>query len=95
MIGYGIVGVSIAFGVEKGLRRDKCRLLKMYYLSRGKSVKQENIGETVKPEKTKNRGALLPSNLNLIKKYEWTLPKKRETSPRPFRGDNYISPAHR
>ena len=42
LIGYWIVGVSFAFGVEKGLRRDKCRLVKMFYLSRGK------IGKTGK-----------------------------------------------
>ena len=34
-----------------------------------KSVKPENIGETVKSEKKqRNRGALVPSNLNFIKK---------------------------
>ena len=42
LIGYRIVGVSFALGVEKGLRRDKCRLVKMSYLSRGK------IGKTGK-----------------------------------------------
>ena len=42
LIGYRIVGVSLPFGVEKGLRRDKCRLVKMFYLSRGK------IGKTGK-----------------------------------------------
>ena len=42
MILYRIVGVSFAFGVEKELRRDKCRLIKMSYLSRGK------IGKTGK-----------------------------------------------
>ena len=42
LIGYRIAGVSFALGVEKGLRRDKCRLVKMSYLSRGK------IGKTGK-----------------------------------------------
>ena len=42
LIGCRIVGVSFALGVEKGLRRDKCRLVKMSYLSRGK------IGKTGK-----------------------------------------------
>ena len=42
LIGYRIVGVSFALGVEKGLRRDKCRLVKMSYLARGK------IGKTGK-----------------------------------------------
>ena len=39
---YRIVRVSFALEVEKGLRRDKCRLVKMSYLSRGK------IGKTGK-----------------------------------------------
>ena len=42
LIGYRIVGVSFALGVEKGLRQDKRRLVKMSYLSRGK------IGKTGK-----------------------------------------------
>ena len=42
LTGYRIVGVSFALEVEKGLRRDKCRLVKMSYLSRGK------IGKTGK-----------------------------------------------
>ena len=40
----------------------------MFYLSRVRSVEQENIGGTVKPEKTRTRGALAPSNLNFIKR---------------------------
>ena len=36
LIRYRVVGVSFALGVEKGLRGDKCRLVKMSYLSRGK-----------------------------------------------------------
>ena len=68
LIGYRIVGVSFALGVEKGLRWGKCRLVKMFYLSRVRSVEQENIGGTVKPEKTRTRGALAPSNLNFIKR---------------------------
>ena len=42
MIGYWVVGVFFALGVEKGLRRDKCILVKMPYLSRDK------IGKTGK-----------------------------------------------
>ena len=42
LIGYRVFRVSFALGVEKGLRRDKCRLVKMSYLSRGK------IGKTGK-----------------------------------------------
>ena len=53
LIGYRVFGVSFALGVEKGPRRDKWRLVKMSYLPRVKSVKQENIGETVKSEKAK------------------------------------------
>ena len=36
LIGYRVVGVSFALRLEKGLRRNKCRLAKMSYLSRGK-----------------------------------------------------------
>ena len=36
LIGYQVFGVSFTLGVEKGLRRHKCRLVKMSYLSRGK-----------------------------------------------------------
>ena len=97
MIGYRIVSVSFAFGVEKGLRRDKWRLLKMPCLSRGKIGKTGKYRGNGKTRKTKNRVALVPSNLTSSKKKknEWTLPNKRETSPIPFRGDNYISPARR
>ena len=42
LIGYRVFGVSFALGVEKGLRRVKCRLVKMSYLVRGK------IGKTGK-----------------------------------------------
>ena len=59
LIGYRVVSVSFALGVEKGLRRDKCRLAKMSYLYRGKGKIRK---------KQKNRGALAPSNLNFIKK---------------------------
>ena len=39
LIGYQVVCVSFALGVEKGLRRDKCKLVKMSYLRQGKSGK--------------------------------------------------------
>ena len=43
LIGYRVVGVSFALGVEKGLRRDKCRLAKMSYLYRGKGkIRKKN-----------------------------------------------------
>ena len=42
LIGYRVFGVSFALGVKKGLGRDKCRLVKMPYLPRGK------IGKTGK-----------------------------------------------
>ena len=84
LIGYRIVGVSFALGVEKGLRRDNCRLIKMSYLSRGKIGKTRKYRGNGKIRTNKNRGALVPSNLNFIKKNEWTLPNKRETSPIPF-----------
>ena len=38
LIGYRVVGVSLALEVEKKLTRDKCRL-KMSYLSRSKITK--------------------------------------------------------
>ena len=69
LIGCRIVVVSFALGVEKGLRRDKCRLVKMLCLFRGKigkTGKYRGNGKT--RNKTKNRGALVPSNLNFIKK---------------------------
>ena len=42
LIGCWVVGVSFVLGVEKRRRRDKCRLVKISYLSRGK------ISKTVK-----------------------------------------------
>ena len=68
MIGYRIVSVSFAFGVEKGLRRDKWRLLKMPCLSRGKIGKTGKYRGNGKTRKTKNRVALVPSNLTSSKK---------------------------
>ena len=81
LIGYRIVGVSFALGVEKGQRRDKCRLLKMSYITRGKIGKTGKYRGNGKTRTTKNGGALVPSNLNFIKKKkknEWTLPNKRD-----------------
>ena len=99
MIVYRIVGVSFAFGVEKELRRDKCRLAKMSYLSRGKigkTGKYRGNGKTKKKQKIEEYLFLQISTLSKKKKKnEWTLPNKRETSPIPFRGNNYISPARR
>ena len=46
---YRIVRVSFALEVEKGLRRDKCRLVKTSYLSRckiGKTGKYRGNGKT-------------------------------------------------
>ena len=54
LIGCRIVGVSFALGVEKGLRRDKRRLVKMPYLSCGKIgkiVKYRGNGKTRKNQK--------------------------------------------
>ena len=51
---YRIVRVSFALEVEKGLRRDKCRLVKMSYLSRckiGKTGKYRGNGKTKTNEK--------------------------------------------
>ena len=51
LTGYRIVGVSFPLGVEKGLRRDKCRLAKMSNLSRdkiGKTGKYQGNGKTRK-----------------------------------------------
>ena len=83
LIGYRVVGVSLALGVEKGLKRDKCRLVKMSYLYRGN-------GKIRKNKKIEERWLLQISNLS---KNKWALPNKRETSP--FQGDNYILPARR
>ena len=61
--------VRFALGVEKGLRQDKCRLVKMSYLSRCKISKTGKYhGHDKIRKKQKNGGALIPSNLNFIKK---------------------------
>ena len=90
LIGYWIVGASFVLGVEKGRRGDKCRLVKMSYLSRGKISKTEKYLGNGKIRKNKK----IEEHL-LLKKNEWTLPSKKETSPIPFLGDSYISPACR
>ena len=54
LIGCRIFGVSFALGVEKGLRRDKRRLVKMSYLSRskiGKTGKYRGNGKARKNKK--------------------------------------------
>ena len=66
----------------------------MPYLSRGKIGKTGKYRGSGKISK-KNRGALVPSDLDFITKNEWTLSNNRETSPIPFRGDKYISPVRR
>ena len=53
LIGYWVFGVSFSLGVEKGLRRDKCRLAKMSYLPFGKIGKTGKYWEMVKSEKAK------------------------------------------
>ena len=53
LIGYRVVGVSFALGVEKGLRRDKCKLVKMSYLSRGKLGKTGKYRRNGKIRKNK------------------------------------------
>ena len=53
LIGYRIVGVSFALGVEKGTSRDKCRLVKMSYLSRGKVGKTGKYRGNGKSRKNK------------------------------------------
>ena len=91
LIGYWVVGVSFTLGVEKWLRRDKFRLVKMSYLSRVKIGKTGKYwGNSKIRKKQKNRGALVPSNLSFIKKMSG-LYQKRETSAIPFRGNNYIT----
>ena len=95
LIGCLVVSVSFAPGVEKVVRRDKCRLIKMSYLSCGKigkTGKYRGNGKIRKNKKIEERLFLQTSTLS---KNEWTLPNKREISPIPFRGYNYISPARR
>ena len=53
LTGYRIVGVSFPLGVEKGLRRDKCRLVKMSNLSRGKIGKTGKYRGNGKTRKSK------------------------------------------
>ena len=58
LIGYWIVGASFVLGVEKGRRGDKCRLVKMFYLSRGKiskTVKYLGNGKIRKNKKIEER----------------------------------------
>ena len=63
-------GVSFPLGVKKGLRRDKCSLEKISNLSCGEIGKAGKYWGNIKPEKTKNRGVLVPQNLNFVKKNE-------------------------
>ena len=70
LTGYRIVGVSFALEVEKGLRRDKCRFVKMTYLFCGKIGKTGKYRETVKLEKNKKAEECLFLQIStLSKKY--------------------------
>ena len=95
LIGYRVVGVSFALGVEKVLRRDKCRLVKVSYLSRCKINKTEKYRGNGKIRENKKIKERLFLQISTLLKNQWTLPNKRETSHIPFRGDNYASPVHR
>ena len=67
LIGYWVVGVFFALGVEKGLRRGKCRLVKMSYLSRdkiGKTGKYLGDGKIRKNKKTEEHLFLKISTLS-------------------------------
>ena len=68
LIGYRIAGVFFTLGVEKGLRWGKCRLVKMFYLSRGKIGRTRKYRGNGKTRKKKTSGALAPSILNFIKR---------------------------
>ena len=93
LICYRIFGVSFSLEVEKGLRRDKCRLVKTSYLPYGKISKTWKYRENGKIRKSKKIEECLFLQISTLSKNEWTLPNKREISPIPFRDDNYISPA--
>ena len=95
LIGYRVVGVSFALGVEKVLRQDKCRLVKVSYLSRCKINKTEKYRGNGKIRENKKIKERLFLKISTLLKNQWTLPNKRETSHIPFRGDNYASPVHR
>ena len=70
LIAYRVVGVSFALEVEKGLRRDKCRFVKMTHLFCGKIGKTGKYRETVKLEKNKKAEECLFLQIStLSKKY--------------------------
>ena len=67
LIGYQVVDVSFALGGRKGLRRDKCRLVKMSYLSCnkiGKTGKYQGNGKIRKSKKIEERLCLQISSLS-------------------------------
>ena len=53
LFGYRVFGVSFALGVGKGLRQNKCRLVKMSYLSCGKISKLRKYWGNSKIRKNK------------------------------------------
>ena len=55
LIGYLVAGVFFGLVVGKGLKQDKCRPVKMSYLSRDKIGKTGKYWETVKSEKQKKK----------------------------------------
>ena len=83
--GYRVVGVSFARGVEKGLRRDKYRLVKMSYLSRSKTGKTGKYRGNCKIRKKIEERLFL--QISTLSKNKWTLPNNRQTSPIPLQGD--------
>ena len=84
LIGYRSVGVSFALGVEKGMRRDKYRVVKMFCLSRGKIGKTGKYRGNGKTRKSKKQSSTCSFKSQLYQKNKWTLPNKRETIPIPF-----------
>ena len=84
LIGYRSVGVSFALGVEKGMRRDKYRVVKMFCLSRGKIGKTGKYRGNGKTRKSKKQSSTCSFKSQLYQENKWTLPNKRETIPIPF-----------
>ena len=79
LFGYWVVGVSFTLGVGKGLRQDKCRFVRMPYLSRGKISKLRRYqGNGEKSEKTKTKRSTCSFRSQLYQKNQWMLPNKRE-----------------
>ena len=82
---YWVVGVSFTLGVGKGLRQDKCRFVKMSYLSRGKISKLRRYqGNGEKSEKNKNKEEHLFLQISTLSKKSVDVTKQERERPAPY-----------